>query len=186
MKLNYLILALIFFLLLEGCVSNEKQTSRKELPSNFLLYSNTVEGFSIGYPNYWKAKENFEGVTVAFTKEKHFEDLNADATVTILIKKLSNPFRTLDNFVEINLDSLEKEFPSLKVLSKENITLADGTKVKQIILFDSENGMPLIKTLQVYTLKNGKGFVLNYLADENTYDLYIKDVNAMIESIEIS
>lgn len=49
----------------------------------------------------------------------------------------------------------------------------------------TNDGKWLVELLQVFTLKNKKGYVLTYTASEQNFDQYLPSIQSMIDSFEI-
>lgn len=186
-----LILVIIAGLIIAGVVVISKGTFTSKNPTQQTgqqasnVYSNYDDKVSIQTPKGWNLKENPQpGTQAAFFSSKEGSDDKFIENVGLQVSDLSaKPGVSLDEIVKAWTDQSQSEFPdSFKVLSEEKTTLGGVEAIK--ITYQAKDQTSALKGLSILALKDGKAYVLNYSAEEKSFDKFLDGANQIINSFK--
>ena len=149
------------------------------------LYSSLDYNVSIQTPKGWILKENPQpGTQASFMSSKEGEGDKFIENVGLQISDLSaKPDVTLDEIVKAWTDQSQSEFPdNFKVISEERTTLGGIEAVK--ITYQAKDQLSALKGLSLFALKDNKAYILNYSAEEKSFDKFLEGVNQIIDSFK--
>lgn len=161
--------------------SSPQQASQQSLSS----YSSFDDNVSIQTSDGWNLKENPQpGTQVAFFSPKESGDDKFIENVGLNVSDLSaKPNVTLDEVVKAWTDKSQSEFPdSFKVISQDKTTLGGVEAVK--IIYQAKDQVSALKGMAVFALKDSKAYILNYSAEEKSFDKFLGGVNQIINSFK--
>lgn len=175
---------LVGITILSGCVK-EKQ----EEHLNFLTYEDSENGFKIKYPFEWTKKEGLAGSIASFHPTG---DSNFAWGVFIRIENSSdtkNPKMTLNSYTARNQTGLSLGLLNINLIESTLITLANtpGHKIVYTMKIPNPESKKEInaKAMQLWTLKNKKGYIISYYAKPEDYPKNLELVQEMLKSFEI-
>jgi len=158
-------------------------TTRKKIVLN-CEYDNTADDITIKYPENW-AREDIENAitqeVVTFISPKQNDTNKLRESVTIRVENLVQPL-TLEEYTNLLVKEIKNNQPNAQI-DQTSTTLAN--KPANQLVSTITDGTNHLKTLQVFTLKADKAYVIIYTAKIDTYDKYIQTAESMIKSFEI-
>jgi eukaryotic-like serine/threonine-protein kinase len=141
--------------------------------NNFTTYEDPTHEIKIDYPSNWTKNNNLtlENV-VAFRPP-----LDA-AGIGIYVHKLPVAKISLEEYSDMQVNDLKNQ--TFTIIKSTNTTLADhpGTSVK----YSNNVGL---QALEVWTIKDGKAYIIVYIAGKGKYNHYLSSIQTMIDSFEI-
>lgn len=149
------------------------------------IYSNFDDNVSIQTPKGWTLKENPQpGTQASFMSSKEGGGDKFIENVGLQISDLSaKPNVTLDEIVKAWTNQSQSEFPdSFKVVSEEKTTLGGVEAVK--ITYQAKDQLSALKGLSVFALKDSKAYIINYSAEEKSFDKFLDGVNQILSSLK--
>ncbi len=140
-------------------------------------YYNPVLKVKFKYPSDWVKTEYKEPtiIKVAFTKGK-------EAEFKFLIDDQIDEGMTLTTYTKLAMAAVT-QIPGYKLVEQSDITL-NGVQYHKVVYMNAVDGNQY-KNLQVWNLKNGKSYAFSYTAFPETYDQYLPQAQAMLDTVEI-
>ena len=173
-----LLIILITSLLSSTSLTNQQhQTITIAQTSNtFRIYENPTYGIQIQYPSDWGRLDLSFLQDSADIDFYPLSDTSLAKNLKIQVENL--PFRnmTLEEYTNIQINPIEEN-----LLESNTTTLADIPGYK--IVFTNIAGL---KTMQVWTIKDDKAYIITYVAKEEDYENDLQIVQKMIDSFEIT
>jgi eukaryotic-like serine/threonine-protein kinase len=140
---------------------------------------------NICYPENWQIQENQDafGSVAKFLSRAEGNNDKFQENVEIQIEKLDQKGVSLDTYTKNVLTEIKNNGDAKEVSAPIETTMANR-KARKIIYKMEENGIKL-KMMQVWTLYKNQAYVLTYKAEINKFDQYLKQVDLMIENLQI-
>jgi eukaryotic-like serine/threonine-protein kinase len=143
------------------------QSSSLVSEQGFKIYNNPQYGISLKYPNNWNSVENVGNISnhsiVANMYSYGYNNISAyTQNVNLVIGQLSNNRTSLQNYTTAGIAMLAHQFSNF-TLDQINRTTLSANPANQII-YTLNDGQTSVKQMQVWTLKDGKDYVLTYSA----------------------
>jgi hypothetical protein len=136
-------------------------------------------GFSISYPGEWMIDTTDPSVSVKLYIYAAHANVGA---VSVEAADLASG-ATFDDFINANLENLTN-LRDFALISSESITFADQRACKvvwqatiPVQLTDTQ-----IKAMQIFVMKNGKGYVVTYEAMPRDFDSHLSEAQEVIGS----
>jgi hypothetical protein len=153
-----------------------------------LSYTDPSSGITVQYPSSWEIRDVDPSLrppdTISSTRllppgqnETGFID-----NVVISVNNVSNT--TLGQYTEGVLAQYNNLSGAITITKSEPSTLA-GNPAHAIEYTESHPGQPL-KKMQVWSIVGDRVYIVTYAADESEYSQYLADVQAIIQSMQIS
>ena len=168
-------IAMSFLVLAAGCTSNFGNPT----PSATTNTYDSAKGFTINYPSDWTKDVPKSGaISVLFRMPT--DNLAENFNVQIWNRSVNE---TLSNRTALHLAAVQ-EFSNYTELSAGNNTLA-GNPAYQVTYTATYDGDDL-KFTQLWTIKDGKEYLITYKADPKNFDTYASTAQQMIDSFQIT
>lgn len=152
-------------------------------PENFLTYGNSTLGIKIKYPQSWERRDIDNLITsevVAFVSPKQSNTDKFQEKLTISVEDFSG---TLQDFSDTSTKDITRHLVKAEIQKPSDTTLANKSAYKLIYTGkDEENNL---KSMQLFTLKGDKAYVITYTAAIDNYNDFIQTAETMIKSFEI-
>jgi serine/threonine protein kinase len=159
-----------------------------EKTTNEILYINKQEGIQLKYLKAdWELQEEKNPLNSYIVKLLNINNGTGvfPTEITIEIEKLEPPL-TLDEYTTSSIEEITRFLPKAKILDSQPTTLSRQRAHKIIYLGKYEGDTFHRKSLQVWTLKRDKAFIVTYTSDEQTFDKVLEIVQKqIIPSFEI-
>ena len=146
---------------------------------NTLSYTSEEKGYRIDYNADWEKKEI--DISIVFTSPKESEEDAFQEAVSVVVQDLSVMPMTLEELTGHMEDYLKKADATLE--KSEPRTLG-GSSGHSLVVTGKQGELEL-RMMQVYTVTNGKAYIVSYTAEADKYDKYLPDAESMIESFKM-
>ena len=153
-----------------------QQTTVAQTNSKFVTYDNPTFGVRIQYPSDWGRLDLSFLQQSADIDFYPLADTSLAKNVKIQVNNLPSRNMTLEEYTNSQINPLEER------LLESNTTTLAGIPGYEII-FTSLQGL---KTMQVWTIKNDKAYIITYVAQEEDYEKELQVAQKMIDSFEIT
>jgi serine/threonine-protein kinase len=153
-----------------------QQTTIAQTNSKFVIYDNPTFGVRIQYPSDWGRLDLSFLQDSADIDFYPLADTSLAKNLKIQVKNLPFHNMTLEEYTNSQINPLEE-----KLLESNTTTLA-GIPGYEIV-FTSVQGL---KTMQVWTIKDDKAYIITYVAKEEDYENDLQVAEKMIDSFEIT
>ena len=173
-----LLIILITSLLLSTSLTNQQhQTITIAQTSNtFRIYENPTYGIQIQYPSDWGRLDLSFLQDSADIDFYPLSDTSLAKNLKIQVENLPFHNMTLEEYTNTQINPTEEN-----LLESNTTTLANIPGYK--IVFTNVVGL---KTMQVWTIKDDKAYIITYVAKEEDYENDLQIVQKMIDSFEIT
>jgi len=158
-----------------GCIFNAGNPTPSASPTNTL---SSAKGFTIKYPSDWTKSEPKSGVIAVLFKmptNNGTENLN----VQVWNRSASDTLSSLTP----GILSAVQDFPDFAQIDAGNVTLAGNPAYK--IVYTANNNGDYQKVTEIWTVKDGKEYLITYKAAPSNYDAYSNTAQQMIDSFQI-
>ncbi len=169
--LSIIIITSLLSVLLTG-----QQTTVAQTNSKFVTYDNPTFGVRIQYPSDWGRLDLSFLQQSADIDFYPLADTSLAKNVKIQVNNLPSRNMTLEEYTNSQINPLEER------LLESNTTTLAGIPGYEIV-FTSLQGL---KTMQVWTIKNDKAYIITYVAQEEDYEKELQVAQKMIDSFEIT
>ena len=153
-----------------------QQTTVAQTNSKFITYDNPTFGVRIQYPSDWGRLDLSFLQDSADIDFYPLADTSLAKNLKIQVKNLPFHNMTLEEYTNTQINLLEEN-----LLESSTTTLADIPGYK--IVFTNIEGL---KTMQVWTIKDDKAYIITYVAKEEDYENDLQIAQKMIDSFEIT
>jgi eukaryotic-like serine/threonine-protein kinase len=153
-----------------------QQTTIAQTNSKFVTYDNPTFGVRIQYPSDWGRLDLSFLQDSADIDFYPLADTSLAKNVKIQVINLPSLNMTLEEYTNSQINPLEEK------LLKSNTTTLAGIPGYEIV-FTSVQGL---KTMQVWTIKDDKAYIITYVAKEEDYENDLQVAEKMIDSFEIT
>jgi eukaryotic-like serine/threonine-protein kinase len=153
-----------------------QQTTVAQTNSKFVTYDNPTFGVRIQYPSDWGRLDLSFMQGSADIDFYPLADTSLAKNVKIQVDNLPSSNMTLEEYTNSQINPFEE-----KLLESNTTTLA-GIPGYEIV-FTSLQGL---KTMQVWTIKDDKAYIITYVAQEEDYEKELQVAQKMIDSFEIT
>jgi serine/threonine-protein kinase len=151
------------------------QTNNDDI-NTFELYENPTYGIQIQYPSDWGRLDLSFLQDSADIDFYPLSDTSLAKNLKIQVENLPFHNMTLEEYTNTQINPTEEN-----LLESNTTTLADIPGYK--IVFTSIEGL---KTMQVWTVKDDKAYIITYVAQEVDYEKDLQIAQKMIDSFEIT
>jgi len=166
---------LIVSMLTSGCTFNVGNTTTSPTSTTYA----SAKDYSIAYPSDWgKPDEQNNGAAVVFLTPTNNETENLNVQVYNLTAS-----DTLSN-ITAGIRSEVQDFSNFKLIDAGNATLAGNPAYKIVYTATTSNGNNL-KATQIWTVKDGKAYIITYKGAPANYDTHLSAAQKMIDSFQI-
>jgi eukaryotic-like serine/threonine-protein kinase len=166
---------MIVSVLAAGCAFNLGNPTTPASPTNTY---DSGKGFSIKYPSDWTKDEPKNGaISVLFGMPTNNDTENLNVQVWNLSAN-----ETLVSRTAVLLPAVQS-FSDFTQIEAVNTNLAGNPAYK--VVYTANIGGDRLKLTQIWTVKNGKEYIITYKAAPNNYDTYASTAQQMIDSFQI-
>lgn len=165
----------------------KNQSSNTSSDQDINIYNNQKYGIKIKYPHNWNSVENVGNISnhsiVANLYTYGYSNISAyTQNVNLVIGQLSSNKTSLQNYTKAGIALLAHQFNNF-TLDQVNKTTLSGSPASQII-YTLNDGQTSVKQMQVWTLKDGKDYILTYSAAPSS-QFEISTAKKIFDSFEI-
>lgn len=149
--------------------------------------SSPLSGIQIAYPDEWLVNDLGNG-TVRFSSPFRTDLMRFTVNVVNLPASMKN--MTLDNIVELNLNTSRQQLSNFSLIESNATTLSSENQSAYKIVYTNTNKDPSFplkfKTMQIFTVKDGQLYTLSYVSEASQYERYLPTIENMIDSVTFS
>jgi len=178
--LLFSLLIILITTLLSTSLTNQHQTitiaQTNDDINTFRIYENPTYGIQIQYPSDWGRLDLSFLQDSADIDFYPLSDTSLAKNVKLQVKNLPFHNMTLKEYTNSQINPTEEI-----LLESNTTTLADLPGYK--IVFTNMVGL---KTMQVWTIKDDKAYIITYVAKEEDYENDLQIVQNMIDSFKIT
>ncbi|GAX41803.1 serine/threonine protein kinase [Tolypothrix sp. NIES-4075] len=152
-------------------------------PENFLTYANSNVGIKMKYPQSWQRRDIdnlITGELVAFVSPKQSDADKFQEKLTISVEDFSG---TLEDFSDTSTKDIIRHLVKAQIQKPSETTLANKAAYK--LIYTGQDGENNLKSMQLFTLRGDKAYVITYTAAIDNYNDFIQTAQTMIKSFEI-
>jgi eukaryotic-like serine/threonine-protein kinase len=164
-------------------------------PINFTSYDNSMLGIRMQYPSGWQNAENDLGgifITKFISPPEDESDVFGD-NINIAVENLPSNTTDVFQYTNVSIGLVSRSIPGFNLILSSNSANVSGLPAvekvftaKQAALDKNLTAVAVdLKMMQLYTLKNDRGYVITYGAEISNYDKYLPTVQKMISSFQI-
>lgn|GEM_PF-799420 len=153
------------------------------LLAGFEMFTDDASGVEIQYPQDWALSHDVPGAIITFMTALEDGDKFRD-NVSISMQDLGGEEMDLAQYVEVTEQQLQEIITDFTLLSEEQFATDDGLDI-QVIKYTGKQGDFSLTWQQLLSIKNGKAYVLTYLAEDGAFDMYVETVGQMVETLVI-
>ena len=154
----------------------QRTTTLAQTSDKMIIYDNPTFGIRIQYPSDWGRLD--------LSFQQHSADIDfyplADTSLAknlkIQVKNLPFHNITLEEYTNTQIN------PTEEILLESNTTTLAGIPGYKIVF----TNMVGLKTMQVWTIKDDKAYIITYVAKEEDYENDLQVAEKMIDSFEIT
>jgi hypothetical protein len=162
-------------------------TQEERPPSNdTTAASSSSSDLSLAYPEGWIANDLGNG-TVRFSTPLRTDLMRFTVNVVNIPLSLQN--MTLDNIVELNLNTLKQQLSNFSLVETNTTTLSPENQTAHKIVYTNTNkdlNFPLgFKTMQIFAIKDGQVVTISYVSEQSQYQRFLPIVERMLDSITL-
>ena len=144
------------------------------------LYQNKKEWFNLKVNTGRKIQENINWSLVFISSPKKLWDkINENLSINITS---GNNNQTVEEYYSGQKQWMQNYIKNYKEIWKEQYKIAEEIWIKTIYQWTLNNNK--LQRQQIIFQKNWKFFRITYTATQDTFDEYIKQINAIIKSLE--
>ena len=146
------------------------------------------DGYSVQYPKNWEYSDQKPQPMVQFvlmSEEDSQEEDNFRENINLSTEFLQGREISLDAYVEIALDQVEKQIPSAKILSTEDMSL-NGIKAKSSIWTADFGSGVMLKFKQYILISDGTAYILTFTSTVAEFDEYVNQATDILDTFKIN
>ena len=173
-----------------ACGKSSTGTSAKNgtpLPSGstagFQTYTDATYGFNIGYPSEWERQQGAAGSAVAFLSPVEGTSDDFRENVNVLIQTLPDGSFTLEKYTQLSLQQAPSLITGFHLLDQGSTSLSGSPADR--VHYQGEQGNFLLEWEQVWTVKDGKAFILTYTAKRDRYQAQLGTAESMFTTFRL-
>jgi eukaryotic-like serine/threonine-protein kinase len=178
--LLFSLLIILITTLLSTSLTDQHQTitiaQTNDDNNTFRIYENPTYGIQIQYPSDWGRLDLSFLQDSADIDFYPLSDTSLAKNVKLQVENLPFHNMTLEEYTNTQINPTEEN-----LLESNTTTLADIPGYK--IVFTNVAGL---KTMQVWTIKDDKAYIITYVAKEEDYEKDLQIAQKMIDSFEIT
>jgi hypothetical protein len=146
-------------------------------------YTNPHFHYTIGYPESWEVTAMREGA-VAFKapSEGPGDDIIENVSVKVFDFRAYGP-QSLEQWQTIEIVNLKVTMPGFSLLEKGMATI--GERDAAYLIYNTKQRGRSINLKQYFFLVESYGYVLTYVAAEDTFAIYLQPAEDIIQSIRV-
>lgn len=151
---------------------------------SFKEYSSAKEKFTMRYPADWTLREDVEGAAVIFFTPLENEFDIFKENVNIIVQEVPEKLLDLEKYTDMAIRQMKAVF-------KENLIPLDSSKTYLAglpaykFVYLGKGPEAELKIMHIWAIKKNKAYQFTYTAISSKFDLYIDDVEKMINSFKI-
>jgi len=135
--------------------------------------------YSVAFPGGWELAQNTDKSSLAGISPQEDESDTFRENVLIGSFKLTGT-DNLDSYFNGNMEYLKEQIPDLEVEETMHIKVDGNDAIK--VVYTSTISDTRVKTMQVFMIKDGLGYIITAMAQEAHFGAYAKTFEEVIDS----
>ena len=145
----------------------------------YLTYKNDTKAVKMQYPSDWKIIETKANVTFNSPSETPLDSFHE------ALRVLTIPYRdSLSSLVKQIISDAKPNLPGFELVDSRS-TLLNGTSAHSLVYKYRDDTIGPVEQMAVLTVKNGKAYVIGYVAELANYSDYLPVIQKMLGSFEM-
>jgi len=147
----------------------------------FTTYENAEYSFKIRYPTTWfKQEELLSNTIVTFAVDPGIlESLSGSLSITVA----DTGSMSIEAIKDSHIENISMLFTDINISYDDSTTLAGESAYE--LIYTYRQGVSTIKQREIWTIKDDTLYFLTYIVEEKDYDMYVNNIEQMINSFEI-
>lgn len=168
-------LVLLILAMLAGTVAAEEGALQ--------TYSDAGNKFALEYPATWEVHENASGAGVIILSPLENQDDRFSENINVMVQDLSPQPMTIEEYTELSTDQIAQVLTDGKVIEAKPVTLAghDGYQ----LIYAGKQGDFSLKWMCRYAIVDNRVYLVTYTAEEDKFDVYLKDMEQIFASFTL-
>ncbi len=104
-------------------------------------------------------------------------------TVNVVNLPSSMENMTLDNIVELNLNTSRQQLSNFSLIESNATTISSENQSAYRIVYTNTNIPLKFKTMQIFTIKDGQLYTISYVSEASQFSRYLPTIENMIDSV---
>jgi eukaryotic-like serine/threonine-protein kinase len=155
--------------------------------SNWKQYVDPSTGLNMKYAKDWTKDEIpniLTGETVTFSNS--FQKLAGKypENISIRVEDWKSPTLTLAAYTQLAIAEINQHYPNAKIIESSPTTLAHKP-ARLIVYTGKDENSRRIKNLEVWTIDQGKVYIITYKAEPDRYYQHLETAMTMINSFDL-
>jgi serine/threonine-protein kinase len=148
------------------------------------------------YPSNWVNEEIFPGANLTYLTSFNppASEIGEFVFVYVAVKNLTNNNTSLKQFADQEINLLKRppavtsptEDTSAKTILESGPAIVAGNTSAHKVVYTEKISGSLSKIMEVYTVKDNKGYILTYLAYADIYDKFLPIAQKMVDSLNVT
>jgi len=140
--------------------------------------------YSVQYPTSWIIDTSKQlGADLFIFSQKDSDTDKFRENVNVIIQDLKGLNITLDKYIEISEGQIKTMLTNASIIESKRIN--QGNKEYHELTFTGQQGIFNLMTKQYYLLVNEKAFVITLTTEQNHYDKYKENGEAILKSFKL-
>lgn len=151
--------------------------------SELKKYSDPQGRFSIGYPGNWQLNDNTEDAVIQIMSPLENDNDKFKQNVSLRIEEMKSG-TTIEDYVKLNMDEVKGMIKNYREVSSMFFN-RNGSRAYQIVYKGTFGEMAYdVQIKQLFTIANGKGYILTYANKEDERDAFETTANKIFNSFK--
>jgi len=146
------------------------------------------DDFAISYPTDWESSSQLSQPDIQFLLLSDESTQNNDKyreNIMLLTENLGSQNFTMDEYTKVSIDKILTQVPNSKIESKTTSKL-DGQESREIIWSGIIDNGIVLKFKQLFTLYNGKAYILTFSSSTAEYDQFVTVADTVFDSFKFA
>ena len=150
--------------------------------NNFVTYKDDTIGIKIDYPAGWIHELHARGL-VTFLASSEGNSNTYPAGLGIVVQQLKSKNTSLNEITKIQIKNLTQSHPEFRLIESSEARLS-GNIANKIVFTATDDMNHERKSMQIWTLKGDKAYLITYKAELGQYTKYLPTIQKMIDSFQ--
>jgi hypothetical protein len=162
---------------------NNNNNTGTNTSSELKKYSDPQGRFTIGYPGEWKLNDNTEDAILQITSPLENDNDKFKQNINLQIEEVKSNM-TVDEYVNSNMDAVKGMIKNYREVSAMYFN-RNGSRAYQVVYKGKYGDMNYeLQIKQLFTLVNGKAYILTYVSKEDERDAFETTANKIFNSFK--
>jgi hypothetical protein len=163
--------------------NNNNNNTGSNTSSELKKYNDPKGRFTIGYPGEWKLNESSEDAVLQITSPQENDNDQFKQNINLQIEEVNSSV-TIDDYVKTNMDGVKEIIKNYREVSAMFFN-RNGSRAYQVVYKGKYGTMAYeLQIKQLFTISNGKAYILTYVSKENERDAFETTANKIFNSFK--